>query len=105
MPRQGKMPGALSGITRVMAPVFIAPCGHRFVTQASAEQHEKAATCWKLPVLKTCKSCKHAGKYAGERECRHPEAEEDDTLRVRPEIPDLYANCPWWEHAGQVVPR
>ena len=103
------MPVAQSGITRVMAPMFIAPCGHRFITLAAAEQHERAATCWKLPVLQTCKSCKHSRIYktedGRERECRNPKVEEDDALRVRPEIHDLYAKCTWWEHAGQVVPR
>lgn len=113
MPRQGKMPGTLAGITRVMAPVFIAPCGHRFVTQAQAEAHEEQATCWKLPALKTCKSCKHSyvwkytdeGRISYERECKRTDIDIDALPPVHEDAPDVLTQCPGWEHAGRKVPR
>lgn len=113
MPRQGKMPGTSSGITRVMAPVFIAPCGHRFRSRGEAARHEKTATCWKLPVLKTCKSCRHSkvskykddGHIIYERDCRRKDIDTDALPPVHEDAPDVLTECPGWEFAGQVVPR
>ena len=51
---RGKMPGVLAGVTKIMVARYVAPCGHRFTSRSAAKSHEAAATCWKLPALKTC---------------------------------------------------
>ena len=112
---RGNMPGQLAGVSKVMAPRYVAPCGHRFATRGAAEGHEHKATCWKLPALRTCQSCKFnsvewdSNGMEDEpafldtfltRECTRPDFDTEELIAVRPGITNLFRDCPGWEFAG-----
>ena len=112
---RGNMPGQLAGVSKVMVARYVAPCGHRFTTRASAAAHERSATCWKLPALRTCQSCKfnrvirdsngmeHEPAFLETfltRECTRPNFDPDELTPVRSGVTDLFRDCPGWEFAG-----
>lgn len=110
---RGKMPGVLAGVTKIMVARYVAPCGHRFTSRSAAKSHEAAATCWKLPALKTCQSCKHSkvmsykedGQRYWERDCKRRDIDVDSLPPVHENAPDVLTECPGWEHAGQRIAR
>lgn len=109
MARQGNLPGVLAGVTRIEVPCFVAPCGHRFHSRKSAEDHERTKKCWKLPALGTCQSCAHSRvrRYSDEcdawyeRECLNKAVDTDTLTTVHDSAPDVFVGCPGWMFAGQ----
>ena len=41
---------------------YYAECGHGFWKKEACLRHEKANTCWMLPSVRTCKTCRY-GEY------------------------------------------
>jgi len=113
---QGKPHGAMQGVVKIIVARYVAPCGHRFASLGAAKRHEKARTCFLLPVLRTCKTCGHNRRVRDDNgapepyfqswtrnECENP----DETLALESipsaheKTPDLKRDCPGWRWKAQ----
>jgi hypothetical protein len=93
---------------KILVTRYQAECGHRFSRKASAEGHEQRATCWKLPVVRTCLTCVHTrvfwDSYGVEgsprwrdRECQNPAMEPEDFKPAHDKAQNVCIGCPKWE--------
>ena len=108
----GKPHGQMEGVIRIMVARFVAPCGHRFASEAAAKRHERKRTCFLLPALRTCKTCVHSRRVRDDNgapepythtwttnECGNPDPNLnwEDIPQAHPKTDDLKRDCPGWE--------